>query len=121
MTERPVSIEIIKEAEGVLIKDISIPTIESAKESWIQTLAEKAAGNVVALRVISIESEETDPDTPFVWIDGEILTGEDLRHSFSDPDKSPQLSEHVVIARTGTIFTAHSNDSVISSKPPTTA
>lgn len=90
----------------------------------LQELATSAPPNIVALEIEQVHSldrqTEGEPQY-FAWIDGEILPGKVLRHRFSDPSKSPPLSEIVVVARTGTIFSAGESDLVISSKPPTVA
>lgn len=116
MKESLLIAERVMDAEGTLIGSGSVMFPQAERDQWIEKLAQTATPDIVALNV-RISGEQRAKNEEFVWIDGKIVPGEKLKHTFSDPNKSPQLSEHVVIAKTGTIFTAHANDSVISSKP----
>ncbi|GEM_PF-6636361 len=121
MTKESYLVRPVIDAEGTLVGiEPGILTTDSAFQETCQNLAQTRPGNIVALRVVHNSVPEDKPNednSQFLWIDGEILPGEELRKSFSDPSKSPQLSERVVIARTGTIFQAGKNDLIISSKP----
>lgn len=109
-----VSIEKIQDAEGILIDSGNVvPDGKSKYEEWVQGIAQKTSGDIVALRV---NFRDTTP-AHFLWIDGEILPGEELNRRSAKPWESP-LPDRVVIARTGTIFgPIEKEDSVISSRP----
>lgn len=88
----------------------------------IQEFASLTARNIVALEIgyNEVLDEKTDDGQPFfAWIDGEIILGEEYRHRSPDRIGQPprKLPSRVVIARTGTIFSAGEHDQVIFSKP----